>query len=379
MPERNDPPVDPALRSPENRAAASRPERGARRTATWLAVATVLALLATSCATGSTDSSPSSRSGSTRTTSPTASSPTPMPHSSSQGTASAASVLATPCGWRTAPPATYASVVWVWMENRSDRQVLESSTMPHLEALARRCGVATNSHAVTHPSLPNYLAAVSGSTGGVVSDCGPLECPQGRTTLFDQLTAAHESWATYAQGMPAPCSTTPAYPYAPKHNPAVYFPALRTSCWLDDVPLGTPEAGPLRSALTAGRMPSFALVVPGLCDDGHDCPDADPDRWIAAWLPLMLTSPQYRTGGMVIVITYDEGTGGYAGQSCVTSSAAGCRIATVVLSPTTYPGTRDATSVSHYSLLRTTEDFLGLRTHLGAAADAASMRAAFHV
>jgi hypothetical protein len=264
------------------------------------------------------------------------------------------------------------------MENRSYDQVIGPSTMPHLNSLARRCGLATNSHGVTHPSLPNYLAAVSGSTGAVTSDCGPAACPQRRTTLFDQVDAAHLSWRTYAQGMRSDCSTESTNTYAPKHNPAVYFPALRASCRIDDVPMGTATAGPLRSALASGTMPSFAFVVPGLCDDGHDCPNAQPDSWIATWLPRILASPQYLSGTMVVVITYDEGTGGPAGQSCATSDASGCRIATVVVSPTTRPGTRDATSFSHYSLLRSTEDALAIRTHLGAAAHATSMRTAFH-
>ena len=291
---------------------------------------------------------------------------------------SATSVLPTPCGWRATPPATYGSVVWIWLENRSYDQVIGSPSMPHLNTLAGRCGLATNSHGVTHPSLPNYLAAVSGSTGGVTTDCGPAACPQRRTTLFDQVDAAHLSWKTYAQGMRTSCGMESTNPYAAKHNPAVYFPALRASCLRNDVPMGTPTAGPLRSALASGTMPSFAFVVPGLCDDGHDCPNAQPDSWIATWLPRILTSPQYLSGTMVVVITYDEGTGGPAGQSCATSDASGCRIATVVVSPTTRPGTRDATSFSHYSLLRTTEDALAIRTHLGAAAHAVSMRTAFH-
>jgi phospholipase C len=270
-------------------------------------------------------------------------------------------------------------VVWIWLENRSFDQVVGSPDMPYLNSLAQRCGLATNSHAVTHPSLPNYLAAVSGSTGGVTSDCGPAGCPQRRTTLFDQVDAAHLTWRTYAQGMPTPCSTHTSYPYAPKHNPAVYFPNLRESCLRNDLPMGSPASGPLRSALAAGAMPSFALVVPGLCDDGHDCPNTQPDSWLAAWLPRFLTSRQYLAGTMAVMITYDEGAGGSAGESCATSDAAGCRIATVVVSPTTHPGTRDATSVSHYSLLRTTEDALAIRTHLGAAARAAGLRTAFHL
>lgn len=347
-----------------------------RRTAVCLGAAVALTA---SCATSPGEATRPTTSVPTSSASASGDHGVPSARQPSTATSSPASVLTAPCGWRTTPPATYGSVVWIWLENRSYDQVIGSSSMPHLNSLARRCGLATNSHAVTHPSLPNYLAAVSGSTGGVTSDCGPTACPQRRTTLFDQVDAAHRSWKTYAQGMRTDCSTQSTSPYVPKHNPAVYFPGLRASCRTDDVPMGTTTAGPLRTALASGTMPSFALVVPGLCDDGHDCSDAQPDSWIATWLPRFLTSPQYLSGQMVVVITYDEGSGGSAGRRCATSGASDCRIATVVISPTTPPGTRDATSVSHYSLLRTTEDALAIRTHLGAAARVAGMGAAFRL
>ena len=61
------------------------------------------------------------------------------------------------------------------------------------------------------------------------------------------------------------------------------------------------------------------------------------------------------------------------------STAVSCHIATVVVAPTTPAGARSATLFNHYSLLRTTEELLGLPGRLGHAGDAstASMRAAF--
>src|SRR3954452_9082841 len=90
-----------------------------------------------------------------------------------------------PCGWRTST--TYRHVIWIWMENRTYQSVLgNSSEAPNLSSYAAKCGLATNYQAITHPSLPNYLAATSGSTGGVTSDCGPRECPQHRDSVFGQ-------------------------------------------------------------------------------------------------------------------------------------------------------------------------------------------------
>jgi hypothetical protein len=49
----------------------------------------------------------------------------------------------------------------------------------------------------------------------------------------------------------------------------------------------------------------------------------------------------------------------------------------VVISPRTTPGTVAGPSFSHYALLRTTEELLGLSSRLGHAVEAPSMRAAF--
>jgi hypothetical protein len=49
----------------------------------------------------------------------------------------------------------------------------------------------------------------------------------------------------------------------------------------------------------------------------------------------------------------------------------------VIITPSTPPGTLSGTSFSHYSLLRTTEEMLGITTFLGGAGTATSMRSAF--
>src|SRR4051794_408555 len=65
--------------------------------------------------------------------------------------------------------------VWVFvMENHSLGQILGNRQAPFLNRLARRYRVATRFYAPMHPSLPNYLAMISGSTQGCTSDdCKP--------------------------------------------------------------------------------------------------------------------------------------------------------------------------------------------------------------
>src|SRR5690348_12931747 len=64
-----------------------------------------------------------------------------------------------PCGIRSSPPAAWRHVVWIWLENESYDSVIGSRSAPFLTRLAHACGLATDYSAITHPSLPNYLAA----------------------------------------------------------------------------------------------------------------------------------------------------------------------------------------------------------------------------
>jgi hypothetical protein len=258
-------------------------------------------------------------------------------------------------------------VVWIWLENRTYQAVLgSSSSAPRLSSYASKCGLATHYDAITHPSLPNYLAATSGSTGGVTSDCGPASCPQRRASLFGQVDAAHLQWRSYEESMPSRCDPSPSGRYAPKHNPAAYFTPQRQRCQSWDVPLGSSSAGAFATALAHRTLPSFAFVTPDLCNDGHDCSTATADRWLGGWLDRITASPAYGAGDTTVFVTWDEGVGSDQ------------HIATVVIAPTVPSGMRSAASYTHYSLLRTTEELLGLG-RLGAAASSRSMRTAFRL
>src|SRR3954465_1233645 len=68
-------------------------------------------------------------------------------------------------------PAARSHVVVVVMENKEEGRVLGARDAPFLGRLADRGGVAARSYGVRHPSLPNYVALVSGSTQGITDDC----------------------------------------------------------------------------------------------------------------------------------------------------------------------------------------------------------------
>jgi phospholipase C len=280
----------------------------------------------------------------------------------SPGANAAAAPANHPCG-RTAQ-ASYRHVVWIWMENRSYSSVLgNSGQAPGLAAYAKQCGVATNYHAVAHPSLPNYVAAVAGGTHGITSDCDPGTCPVRHNSLFAQVTRAGGEWRSYAESMSTPCDHRSYGRYAARHNPAVYFPPIARQCGSHDVALGAAN-GPFAHQLASNQLPGFTFVTPNLCDDGHDCSTRIADNWLSGWLGRIVASPAYRAGRTVVFVTWDEGDG------------SANRVATVVIGPSVAPGTRVGQRFSHYSLLRTTEEILGL-PKLGHAATASSMRSSF--
>jgi acid phosphatase len=232
-----------------------------------------------------------------------------------------------------------------------------------------RCAVATDSWSITHPSLPNYLALVSGSTGGVTTDCSPATCPQRRRTVFDQVRAAGGSWRVLAESMPSPCAPGNAGRYVARHNPPTYFRSLGAGCRRWDLPMGTASAGRLVDLVTQGRLPSFLLVVPNQCHNTHDCAIRSGDRWLSRIVPLVTGGPDFREGRTAVVVTWDEGSGGHRGEDCAATRSRSCRIVTAVVAPSVAPGTRVGARLDHFALLAATEELLGLDGRLRHAGD----------
>ncbi len=256
------------------------------------------------------------------------------------------------CGLMTTTP-HYTHVVWIVLENVG-YQVVGSPDAPFLNGVARSCGLATNDHAVSHPSLPNYLALVAGSTLGVRDDNEPSQHPLRAPTLFTQLRG---NWRAYAESMPTSCDTVTSGTYAARHNPAVYFTTLRASCAQRDVSL------PSHLTLSA----AFTFIAPNVCHDMHSCSIATGDAWLSHVVPAIEASPEYRARTLVLLITMDE-----------SDSSASNLVPTYVIAPSVPRGRRVATLFTHYSLLATTEQLLGVG-RLAHARGAITLIAGFHL
>jgi len=277
-----------------------------------------------------------------------------------------------PCGALASPP-TYRHVIWVWMENHSYDTIIGSPKAPYINSLAAKCGLATNYHNISHPSLPNYVGATSGLGYAALlkfkPDCDPrIGCTTTAASIFGQ----GEKWKAYQQSMPANCYRVNSGEYAVRHNPPPYYARLR-GCSKFDV-----RYSQLATDLTANRLPAFSFITPNLLNDMHDGTIAEGDNWLAANLPKILNSDEYRDGSTAVFLTWDEGGHGTV-QKCATNTTnASCHVATIVISPSTKPGTRSSKLFNHYSLLGTTEQLLGLR-RLGLARYYRTMTLAFRL
>ena len=309
-----------------------------------------------------------------------------------------ATTPASVCGSMVGVTPAITKVMWIIMENTSyGTGVNQIPGAPNPSAnyidgtLIPQCGSASNYHAASHPSFPNYLAVTSGSTQGQSSDrLGYFAGP----SIFSQ---ADPSWRSYTEFMPTNCdhfwqtgdATTHQY-YVGRHNPASDYSSLPVGapagdCATNDVPLGSTSTGALLSDAQGGTLPSFSSLIPGLCNDMHNFPTTDPgcpdpvkggDNWLATWIPIITAGADYTAGHLVIDVVWDEGrtatgiTPVSAGGDCTTSSTPDCIVPNLVISPYT-AHVVSATNFSHYSLLRTTEHLLGL-SYLGHAIDASS-------
>jgi hypothetical protein len=219
------------------------------------------------------------------------------------------------------------------MENKGYDQALGGD---YTASLASEYAVATNYHAVAHPSLPNYLALTSGSTWGITND--EYRSLGGSEDLGSELTSTGVPWRAYMEDMTNGCFDSP-YPYTLKHNPFAFYGGR---CPSNVVDLSQLDADLL------GNTPNFVWITPNLCHDEHDCNVGKGDQWLAEVVPKIIGSAAWKDDG-VIFIVWDEDD----------KQSGPNRVPLIVVTPDLKEHQTD-TYYDHYSLLATIEDWLGI-------------------
>ncbi len=254
----------------------------------------------------------------------------------------------------TPPPVAFDHVFLIVLENTSYARAIGNPSLPTLNSLARTYGLATAYTGVAHPSLPNYVALISGSTFDSNSDDTSQRFEGDNLAL--QLERAGLDWKGYFQGLPSTgWDGGAAGDYGKKHNPFMLSaviagdPARRAKVMSLD---------PLKADLKAGKVPAFVMIVPDVCHDLHGALNCPPGRalqrtgdvFVKTWTDAIMASPAW-SGRSAIVITFDEGTDDAGG---------GGRVATVVVTTRGPRGVKSGLLHNHYSLLRTLEEGWGL-------------------
>ena len=328
---------------------------------------------------------------------------TPTPQ---QGIPSPASVV-TPQGTPTQVGTGLQHIFYIMMENHSVNDILgNTGDAPYLNQLAKSYGVALQYFGVTHPSLPNYLAAISGDFQGIWDDCaagaavtcGPEAFGSSLTrdqaisasnrphlfngqTLVDQLETHHLTWKAYMQSMPSTGYTGGSTDlYAQKHNPFVYFMTIRNS--LARMQRIVPFTQ-FDQDMKSGNVANFVWITPDLCNDMHGvssgsaqaigipaCASSDGiiargDSFIHTIVPEIMSSPAWNKGS-AIVIPWDESDSSSGGCCKSPTGVDGVTLGggNVPLIVITSKGTRPIVirdrSFNHYTLLATIEQMWGL-------------------
>lgn len=275
----------------------------------------------------------------------------------------------------------YDHIMVVVEENHGFSDVIGNPAAPNLNHLAHTFGLATDYTGVAHPSEPNYVALLGGSTFGIANDNPYYVNKVDAPSVISQMDAAGISWKAYLQSLPHPgyqgicfpakCNGVPDIDplYVSKHVGITNFTSsLNAADWSRQVP-----AGQLTSDLATNTVPRFSLIIPDECRDMHGdppyCVDSgntfggtsyDPqdqhlvgtgDAYLGKVASEVTNAPFWSHGNNALVVIFDEGNDNAGG---------GGQVATVVVTNHGPRGVQDATPYNHYSLLQTIQKSFGL-------------------
>jgi YVTN family beta-propeller protein len=260
------------------------------------------------------------------------------------------------------PPAAriprYDHVFLFYFENQDVHAVVGNRRhAPYYNSLLSRGSQLGQMYAEEHPSDGNYLALAGGSTFGIpITD--PLEINSQYTirdpNLGDRVDAAGETWKAYEESAAGPCDDTVHGYYWNDDLPVMYFDDVRNRpayCSAHVVPLESMATDLSQTSTT----PSFTWVGINDCDDMEGCGIRAGDRFLADQLGQIMRSRAWRTQRSLAIVTFDEDDYDHEHPAQ--------RVPTVVLGSTgVRRGYVSPARYTHYSLLRTIEAALGLRT-----------------
>lgn len=260
---------------------------------------------------------------------------------------------------------TFSHVFLVVEENHSFTDVIGNSSMPYLNSLASKYGLAKQYFANAHPSIPNYLMLTTGqmetlddSFSGTIGD----------DNIVRELVSAGKTWKAYEESIPsAGYLGGDAPPYVRRHNPFSF---------LSDVQNNTTQAANIvpftqfAADLANNSLPNYSCIVPDVNNDAHNGTLAAADSWLQSNIAPLIASSTFQNGGLLVII-FDE-------SELTDLDHGGGQVAAVIVSSNSKPNFQSQTLYQHQSTLRLVLEALGVKKLLGQAAAAPQMAEFFN-
>ncbi|KAI1364516.1 phosphoesterase family-domain-containing protein [Xylaria arbuscula] len=257
-------------------------------------------------------------------------------------------------GAEVVPGKAFDRFISIWLENQDLDKVVADEAFADL----KRFGILqTRYYAHTHPSQPNYLAAIAGDYWGLDHD-EVVEIPSNVSTIVDLLESRQVSWKGYFEGLPGPGymgeasvglpenqSPNGTWDYVRKHNPFVSYDSVNHD---GSRLLNVQSFDEFQDDFAAGVVPQFVMMSPNMLNDGHNTTLGYATRWSREFLKPLLTDGAFAEKTL-IQLTYDE-TEDYSQPNRIASLLMGNAI------PESLLGTTDDTFYTHYSILSTMEN-----------------------
>ncbi len=243
--------------------------------------------------------------------------------------------------------------VTILMENNDLQTVLSQGSFEATHA--NQYTLATGYSALVHPSEPNYVALLGGSTNGISANgvcCFTVQAPN----LVDRLESAGLTWKAFAENATGSGTCTFSPPRRGDHFPFIVYADMNTPSRCTNLVSTTASGDPeLISYLNSSQPASYIWLTPNDLDNGHNSPYITAgDAYLAALVPKILASGLFQTRRAALFIVYDEGKNvrcSTGGLDCIYASWSG---------PTTKKAFTSSEPYTHYSYLHTVEDNWGL-------------------
>jgi hypothetical protein len=244
--------------------------------------------------------------------------------------------------------------VTIWLENTDFESAAASSTF---QKLAKEGILLTQYNAVTHPSEPNYVAAMVGDFFGMADDDNWF-LPYNVSTIVDVLEGKNISWASYQENSPADAwsldykqtnyiSGNGSYTYYKrKHNPHIIANSI---AGIPERALRVRNFNDFAVDVNASALPQHVWITPNMVNDAHDTDVTFVSAWLEYFLVPLLKNPLFNNNRTLIQLTFDE-TETYDIQNTVYTVLLGGAV------PESLRGTNDSTFYTHYSILSSVQN-----------------------